>query len=267
MKITVDNVIKILRHIDGVDTTSAQPNDDIITAVKSFFAQNFDDGDFEIHDVPSDANPGCASLIIKIGPDAVRQNAGGLMIAGHMDTVEFQQQPTWQSDPLMVEIRDGKIYRRGATDMWGQIATVFASVAAWLERQKNGTITEPLTILLSCDEETKTKGIEEIMAFNQSHNLFQPKGCFVIEPTEMKPIIGHRGVHRMTIRVNGHTGHTSDAALGINAGRYLLEIMNFVQTQFPLYAAQYPYDKFSNPQENLHGIFQHAAWHRDQCHS
>ena len=47
--------------------------------------------------------------------------AGGTVLSGHTDVVPVDGQQ-WTSDPVQADIRDGKVYGRGACDMKGFIA-------------------------------------------------------------------------------------------------------------------------------------------------
>lgn len=54
---------------------------------------------------------------------AGEQNEDCLMIMGHTDTVEFGDLKNWEFDPLSGEIKDGKIFGRGACDDKYALAT------------------------------------------------------------------------------------------------------------------------------------------------
>src|SRR5581483_10686927 len=61
-----------------------------------------------------DASGQKANLFATFGPDG----DGGYVLSGHTDVVPVDGQE-WQSDPFKPEIRDGKLYGRGASDMKG----------------------------------------------------------------------------------------------------------------------------------------------------
>jgi len=62
---------------------------------------------------------------------ARRAGAGGgrsLLFNGHIDVVSVEPRDAWTSDPFAAQVRDGKLYGRGACDMKGGIAAmVFAT--------------------------------------------------------------------------------------------------------------------------------------------
>src|SRR5262245_6060528 len=53
-------------------------------------------------------------------------NGKSLMLNGHIDTVGVEHMP----DPFSGEVREGKLYGRGAYDMKGSIAAMLAAVKA-----------------------------------------------------------------------------------------------------------------------------------------
>ena len=62
----------------------------------------------------------------------VRGRCGGrtLMINGHIDVVEAGEQGRWTSPPFAADVRDGRIYGRGACDMKGGIAAALFALEA-----------------------------------------------------------------------------------------------------------------------------------------
>ena len=64
-----------------------------------------------IQDVSPDGKK--ANLIATLG-----RGPGGLVLAGHSDTVPFDE-GRWQSDPLQLTERDNHLYGLGSTDMKG----------------------------------------------------------------------------------------------------------------------------------------------------
>ena len=55
-----------------------------------------------------------ANLFASFGPEG----DGGFVLSGHTDVVPVDGQD-WSSDPFKAEVRDGKLYGRGACDMKG----------------------------------------------------------------------------------------------------------------------------------------------------
>src|SRR3974390_835929 len=59
-----------------------------------------------------DATGAKANLFATLGPET----GGGYVLSGHTDVVPVDGQE-WSSDPFTAEIRDGRLFGRGACDM------------------------------------------------------------------------------------------------------------------------------------------------------
>lgn len=170
------------------------------------------------------------------------QGDGGLLLAGHTDTVPFDD-GLWTKDPFKLTEKDDKWYGLGTIDMKGFFAFV-------LEACKNIDLTKldkPLRILATADEETTMAGARAIAAAQS----FRPDYAVIGEPTGMVPVFMHKGHMSEAIRITGRSGHSSDPANGINA----IEIMHQVtgqllQLQRKL-KEQYACDHFDIPQPTL----------------
>lgn len=170
------------------------------------------------------------------------QGDGGLLLAGHTDTVPFDD-GLWTKDPFKLTEKDDKWYGLGTIDMKGFFAFV-------LEACKNIDLTKldkPLRILATADEETTMAGAKAIAAAQS----FRPDYAVIGEPTGMVPVFMHKGHMSEAIRITGRSGHSSDPANGINA----IEIMHQVTGQLLLLQRklkeQYACDHFDIPQPTL----------------
>src|SRR5947209_11897027 len=105
--------------------------------------------------------------------------AGGgrsLLFNGHVDVVTVEPRAQWRSDPFQAEVRDGKLYGRGACDMKGGVAAmVFAAEAL----AKLGTpLAGDLVVCTVTDEEST--GIGGLAAV--AHGV-RADACVVPEPS------------------------------------------------------------------------------------
>jgi len=133
---------------------------------------------------------------------------GGLMLAGHTDTVPFDDS-RWNYNPFQLSEHDNKLYGLGSIDMKGFFAFVLQAISE-LDESKQ---TEPLLILATADEETTMAGARALVKQGR------PKARYAVigEPTGMTPITMHKGMMMEAIRIQGHSGHSSDPSLGVNA--------------------------------------------------
>ncbi|MBE0366294.1 acetylornithine deacetylase [Pseudoalteromonas aurantia] len=154
--------------------------------------------------------PGKYNLLAKRG-----EGDGGLMLAGHTDTVPFDDS-RWSQDPFNLTIKDNKLYGLGAIDMKGFFSFVLEAISQ-LDTAKQ---TAPILILATADEETTMAGAQEIA----KHPTLKPERCIIGEPTDMTPVFMHKGHMTSAIRIIGRSGHSSDPERGLNA----IEIMHTV---------------------------------------
>lgn len=149
------------------------------------------------------AQTGKANLIATLG-----SGDGGLVLAGHSDTVPYDAN-RWQSDPFKLIEKDGKLFGLGATDMKGFFPVILEAVKPFLDKP----LKHPLIILATADEESSMSGARALAAAGK------PKARYAVigEPTELVPIRMHKGIMMESIRVQGQAGHSSNPALGKNA--------------------------------------------------
>lgn len=80
-----------------------------------------------------------------------KEDKNSLMLMAHTDTVEIGDPNNWESDPLSGELRDGKIYGRGACDDKYALATILFIIK--LLKEKGFVPRANLVFAAYCDEE------------------------------------------------------------------------------------------------------------------
>ena len=152
--------------------------------------------------------PGKANLIATLG-----EGPGGLVFAGHTDTVPFDG-AKWQSDPFTLTERDGRLFGLGTADMKGFFPLVLEAAEAAVAAVRRGEpLKAPVIILATCDEETSMAGAKALVAAGK------PKARFAVigEPTSGRPLRLQKGVMMERVIIEGRSGHSSDPSLGHNA--------------------------------------------------
>lgn len=151
------------------------------------------------------------NLIAQLG-----SGEGGLLLAGHSDTVPFDQ-GRWNYNPHALTQANNRFYGLGTADMKGFFAFIYEAVKKvdWSKQSK------PLYILATCDEETTMLGARHFTASTP----FKPDYCIIGEPTSLVPIRAHKGHVANAIRVTGKSGHSSNPALGVNAIEIMHEVL------------------------------------------
>lgn len=145
-------------------------------------------------------------------------SSGGLLLAGHTDTVPWDE-GRWTRDPFELTEADGKLYGLGSADMKG----FFVFVLEALRNVDLNQLKKPLYILATADEETTMAGARELNKFGQ----LKPEFAIIGEPTQMTPVVMHKGHLTESIRITGKSGHSSNPGAGVNA----IEVMHDVITE------------------------------------
>ncbi|WP_296269139.1 acetylornithine deacetylase [Pseudomonas sp. UBA6562] len=159
---------------------------------------------------------------------------GGLVLAGHSDTVPFDEQ-LWRTDPLKLTEQDGRWIGLGSCDMKGFFALVIEAVQPLLAHD----FKQPLLILATCDEESSMSGARALAEAGQPLG----RAAVIGEPTGLRPIRMHKGILMDRIDILGRSGHSSDPSLGHSA----LEAMHAVMGELMGLRRQWQ-NTYSNPQ-------------------
>jgi acetylornithine deacetylase len=155
----------------------------------------------------SDASGKKANLFATLGPDG----DGGFVLSGHTDVVPVDGQD-WASDPFAPQVRDGKLFGRGACDMKGFVG-VALSLAPEIARAK---LKRPIHFALSYDEEVGCIGVTGLLEDLKRRNL-KPALAIIGEPTLMKIVGAHKGGAKLVTRCCGREHHSSGPEKGANA--------------------------------------------------
>ncbi len=189
--------------ISSTQASWDQGNKEVIQLLATWFEQlGFN---IEIQAVPDTSNK--FNLLAKLG-----SGKGGLLLAGHSDTVPFDEN-RWQSNPHTVVNQDDKFFGLGTCDMKGFFAFILQVCKNLTAKQ----LKKPLYILATADEETTMAGAR----FFAKSQAIKPDVAVIGEPTNLVPVVMHKGHMSHRISVEGKSGHSSKPNLGINA----IEIM------------------------------------------
>jgi len=151
---------------------------------------------------------GRAQLLAGIGGAAEPPPLG---FTGHLDTVPLGAQP-WSVDPFAGEIKDGRLYGRGSSDMKSGVAAFVVAAIALADRLAD---TPGVRLAITAGEETGCTGAAALAAANSG--LSRVGALVVAEPTGNKPLIGHKGALWLEAETKGVTAHGSMPEKGINA--------------------------------------------------
>jgi acetylornithine deacetylase or succinyl-diaminopimelate desuccinylase len=136
----------------------------------------------------------------------------------HTDVVETGS--GWTVDPFGGEVRDGKVYGRGACDMKGGLAASIVAAEAYIAAFPD----HPGAIEISGTADEETGGYGGV-AWLAEEGWFSPdrvQHVIIPEPLNKERIcLGHRGVFWAEIRTHGRIAHGSMPFLGDCAVRHM----------------------------------------------
>ena len=153
--------------------------------------------DVELHEV----EPGRPNVLARIDRGRPRT----LMFECHLDTVGLAPMP----DALNPRIEGGRLYGRGSADPKGSLAamlSVLESAAA------DPAFPVNLWLAGSMDEEITMRGSRALAERRPAVDA-----VIVGEPTNLQPIVAHKGVLRWRVRTAGVAAHSATPERGRNA--------------------------------------------------
>jgi acetylornithine deacetylase len=195
----------LLERLIGFATVSRDSNLDMIEFIRLYLEELGVESELFYNAERTKAN-----LFATIGP----REGGGIVLSGHTDVVPVDGQ-AWTVDPFRLTERDGRLYGRGTADMKGFIASVLAAVPGFIERE----LKLPVHLAFSYDEEVGCLGVRPMLAELERRD-HKPALCLIGEPTELKPVLGHKGKLAMRCQVKGAPCHSAYAPYGVNAIQY-----------------------------------------------
>ena len=173
-----------------------------------------------IEPVVQNMAPGRPNILVRLEG---QQPGPHLIFNGHTDVVP--PGTGWTVEPYGAEVRDGRLYGRGSADMKGGVAAMIeAAVTVYQTTSFRGAI----TLAMVADEEEGGGGTR----YAVQHGL-RGDWAIIPEPTDLRPVIAHKGDFNFYINVHGVAAHGSVPERGVNAiygaGRLLTEIQDLNQ--------------------------------------
>ena len=139
-----------------------------------------------------------------------------LMFNAHADTVDTAGMP----DPFSGDLRDGRVYGRGAFDMKGGLAAMMGALKALADA--GSPHAGEILLAAVADEEYASLGTEDLVKH------YRPDAAIVTEPTALDICLAHKGFAWFEVATRGRAAHGSRFDLGVDAnmrmGRVLAEL-------------------------------------------
>jgi acetylornithine deacetylase ArgE len=140
----------------------------------------------------------------------------------HQDTVPVEAMIV---DPFGGDVRDGKVYGRGACDVKGSMAVMLGVLQRLVKEKPQGAA----NLILACtvDEEHTFLGVQHLV------KIAKADFAVVAEPTMLRIVDAHKGVVRWKVHAPGRACHSSRPEQGINAiyrmGKLLAAIEDYAK--------------------------------------
>lgn len=139
-----------------------------------------------------------------------------IMLEAHQDTVPVDGMTI---DPWKPQVRDGRLYGRGACDIKGGMTAMLGALARLADTRPPNMP----TVIMACtvNEEHGYSGASELPKLwaegSQSLIPRKPDAAVVAEPTDLDVVVAHKGAVRWKCRTHGVAAHSSQPQRGKNA--------------------------------------------------
>lgn len=144
--------------------------------------------------------PGRTNLVARIAGTGERP---ALAFSAHFDTIGVEPEK-WSLDPFAGEIRDGRLYGRGATDMKGGMAAM--TIAALNIARSGARLKGDLLLTFSAAENSNCLGAHRLV--EDGH--FTGVGALLVsEPTGNRAFVTEKGALWLRATARGEYGHNA----------------------------------------------------------
>jgi len=161
-----------------------------------------------------EAAPGRPNVVARFG----RRGGPTLLFNGHLDVVDSagMSHDAWSAD-----VREGRIFGRGSSDMKSGIGAMCAAAA-----RAAAHIHGEVIVTAVIDEEYASLGTRALLAAG-----LRADAAIITEPTQLAIMPAHKGFAWLEIETQGRAAHGSRWELGVDAisrmGRVLVELEFF----------------------------------------
>jgi succinyl-diaminopimelate desuccinylase len=143
-----------------------------------------------------------------------------VVFAVHADVVPSGDVSDWTSPPFEPEIRDGKLYGRGAADMKGPLSAAVIAVEQFLANQEKPLPLRIGFIIAGDEEPVNNHGTQDVLDY-LIKNEIKIDYCVVTEPTSLSKFgdtikVGRRGSINGFLTILGKQGHSAYPELAEN---------------------------------------------------
>lgn len=167
-----------------------------------------------------DVLPGRPNVVIRFSDGGGRKPR--VLFAPHTDTVSVGGMTI---DPFGGELRDGRVWGRGASDTKGSMAAMLWALRK--SRERLSSLGHEIWFAGLCSEEAGQYGARTLAE--------QERFDFVIagEPTGLDAVVAHKGALWLTLTTRGRAVHAAEPERGDNAIYKMADVMRCVRDEIP----------------------------------
>jgi len=188
-------------------------------------------------------HPGRDNLIAVVRGSSPQADSDVSLWEVHQDTVGTEGM---RIDPFAAEVRDGRIWGRGACDVKGGMAAMLTALTR--VQQEPARQCSTIVLAMTVNEEsgfTGAKSLGRLWSQDETNlaNLgettgpltleelrsLRPRQAIVAEPTLLSVVVAHQGVVRWRCRVRGRAAHSSQPERGVNAIYAMARLVNAIE--------------------------------------
>lgn len=171
----------------------------------------------------SPSDPPVVNLVARLSGGAPGPR---LVFSGHLDTYPIGDRARWREDPLGGEIREGRLYGRGAADMKGGLAALIVAAEAFAEE----TAPWPGEIVLAFAGDEESMGTLGSQRLLETMPETRGDAALVGDVGGARiPRVGEKGMIWLELRAEGAAAHGAHTHRGANALDRLIAAVAAVQ--------------------------------------
>ncbi|MDR0441616.1 MAG: M20 family metallopeptidase [Candidatus Accumulibacter sp.] len=207
------DTVELLQSLVRMDTCAAGERPALRFLVDLLEAAGFSCA-FEDY-FPANGRPDACNLYATLNKGA---RGEALFFGGHIDTVPVAAS-SWSVPPFAAEIHGDRLYGRGSVDMKSGLAAFVAAALEMAPRIRD----RELILHIYGGEEQGCLGSRQAKKTIAASSV---AAAIIAEPTNARPLVGHRGAFWLDLRTRGVAAHASMPEKGENALAKMLPIAN-----------------------------------------
>ena len=134
------------------------------------------------------------------------------ILSGHLDVVPPGDPGTWTTDPWSADVREGRLYGRGACDMKGGVAAILAAVRGLRDAGTLDGLDGELMVVFVPSEEDGGQGTLAAIRAGATGAM-----AVITEPSDLDVVVAHAGAITFRLTVPGRAAHASRRREGVSA--------------------------------------------------